>query len=171
MKIKVNRKGHIMKATKYISALLITLFLTSMLFAPRGERQLRRHLDDGERLGHHGKVMQLPDLTEQQKEQLKKIRTANMKEILPIRNTVAEKKAHLRSLQSAEKAEMNKINSTIDEISTLKTKIAKLRAENHQKVREILTDDQRIIFDSKPKGKSAHHRMGKGKNGKLWMDQ
>jgi hypothetical protein len=40
------------------------------------------------------------------------------------------------------------INGLIDEMAVIKTKMAKERAANHQEVRKLLTEEQRIKFDS-----------------------
>ncbi len=107
----------------------------------------------------HMKMM-LPDLTKDQMDQIKTLRTSMLKQTNPIRAEIREKKAHLQTLSINEKPDMAAINKTIDEIGALKTKMMKIRAKFRQDVRALLTDEQRVIFDSK-----AGNRMGHGMKG------
>ncbi len=122
-----------------ITALFI--FLAAGLFAQKNNMNMSQNKKC------NGMFMNIPDLTEAQQTQIKEIRTATMKEMLPLKNELKEKQAHLQTLQTADNPKMNEINSTIDEIGVIKTKMAKNRAAGHQKIRKILTDDQRIYFD------------------------
>jgi Spy/CpxP family protein refolding chaperone len=89
----------------------------------------------------------IPNLTEIQKLKIKELRNNLKKEILPIRNQMGEKKARLNTLETSPKPEIESINSTIQEIQNLKTKILKIRAFHVQEVRKLLTEEQRIEFD------------------------
>ena len=100
----------------------------------------------------------LPDLTDTQKDQMKAVRIKTMKSVQPLKNQLMEKRARLNTLSSADKADMKAINKQIDEISTLKASMQKVRAASKQEVRSILTDDQRVIFD-------AQKGQGYGRNG------
>lgn len=110
-------------------------------------------------------------LTDDQKEKIDKIHLNLSKQILPIQNQLDEKKAHLKTLNSAEKPDMAKINATIDEIGGLKTDIMKKRVAARQDIRAQLTEEQRIEFDSrgpgmhkgKGRGQGYGHRHGQGK--------
>jgi hypothetical protein len=59
---------------------------------------------------------------------------------------------------------MTAINKTIDEISVLKTTIAKKREAHKQEVRKLLNDEQRLFFDAnagkRGQGKGMHHGQG-----------
>ncbi len=99
----------------------------------------------------------IPNLTEEQKEQIKALRLDMMKKALPIRNTIGEKRARLRTLQTQASVNMKEVNALIDEIAGLKARIAKMRAAKRQQIRNLLTDEQRIVFDSRP----MHPRGGK----------
>jgi Spy/CpxP family protein refolding chaperone len=114
----------------------------------------------------HMKMM-LPDLTDEQVAKIKTLRIEMMKQLNPLRAELKEKMAHLNTLSIAEKPDMKAINTTIDEIGALKTKMMKIHAKFRQDVRALLTDDQRVIFDSKAgkmmgHGMKGHHGSGKG---------
>jgi Spy/CpxP family protein refolding chaperone len=89
-------------------------------------------------------------LTDQQKNDIKKISLNTKKTIMPLRNLLIEKKAHLRTLSVAEKANIEEINQTIDEISAINAQIMKKREATKQEIRKLLTEEQRLNFDSKP---------------------
>jgi periplasmic protein CpxP/Spy len=91
----------------------------------------------------------LPDLTDAQKDQMKAIHLKTMKATQPLKNELMEKKARLNTLSSAENADMKAINRQIDEITAIQGSIQKLKASGKQEVRSILTEDQRVIFDTK----------------------
>ena len=147
-------KGHDMKATRTLAALLFLGF-TIMAFAQPGpgRGEGKRWTDEGPGFKH--RAIDLPDLTDEQKEKIADLRTEHMKVMLQKRNQVQEKMAKLRTLETAEKADLNAINGLIDEVSDVKADIAKLQAAHRQKVRSLLTDEQRVIFDSRP-GKGPH---------------
>jgi len=92
----------------------------------------------------------LPDLTEQQKADIKKIHLKTMKEVLPLKNEIGEKEARLRTLMTADTPDLSAINKLVDEIGVLKTQIRKLELTAHLDIRKLLTDEQRLIMDSNP---------------------
>ncbi|MDR0660498.1 MAG: Spy/CpxP family protein refolding chaperone [Prevotellaceae bacterium] len=96
----------------------------------------------------------IPNLSDGQKEEVKKLRLEMTKETTSIRNQIAEKRARLNTLQSEDKADMSAINKTIDEIAALQAKQMKAKANFHVKVRALLDDEQKIAFDSR-----KHHRF------------
>ena len=110
----------------------------------------------------------IPDLTDDQRKKIKELRTPLHMEILPLRNQLVEKRAHLKTLQTAEKADLKSINSTIDEMTQLQSQIMKKRAAHTQAIRAILTDDQRVAFDMRASsGRKFHqHRRMSSEHGK-----
>ena len=92
----------------------------------------------------------IPDLTEEQEEQIQNLRTEHMKTVLPLRNQLAEIQARLHTLSTAENADMNQINRTIDEMGEIRTRMMKEGAAHKQDIRKMLTDEQRVAFDSRP---------------------
>ena len=112
----------------------------------------------------------IPNLTEDQQKKMMEMRVSNMHDMLQFKNTMAEKKAHLNTLRTADKVDMNAINKLIDEMGALKTKMMKKKEAHRQEVRKMLTDDQRVFFDSRSgqsfKGGKCHGQgMGNGMHG------
>lgn len=103
------------------------------------------------------RMERIPDLSDEQKEKMEDIHLTLQKDLLPIENQIGEKEARLNTLQTADKVDMKAIYATIDEISGLRAQEAKKKAEAHQSIRGLLTEDQRIVFDS-----SFHPGPGEG---------
>jgi Spy/CpxP family protein refolding chaperone len=92
----------------------------------------------------------LPGLTQEQTKQIEQLKLKHMKDVLQMHNSLKEKQARLRTLETAEKADLTAINKIIDEITVIKSDIMKKRAAHHQEVRKLLTEEQRIKFDTRP---------------------
>lgn len=137
-----------------VSALVATSF--SNAYAQRGNRPMR----DSARFERG-----IPNLTAEQKTKIQSLRVKHQKEVTPIKNELAEKKARLRTLNSVEKPDINAINKTIDEMSVLQTKIMKSKASHRIEVASNLTDEQKVFFNShqgKMKKGKRGHGMGMG---------
>ena len=152
-----------MKVSKiYLSALLTLLIFTGSLLAQNPHR-MKQHGENRDCSPKKEHMMNLPGLTDEQRDKMKEIRLSAMKAMLPVKNQLGEKKAKLHTLETAEKADINAINNLIDEIASLKTTMAKTHAANKQKMRSILNEEQRLIFDSKRHGqKGSRHGEGPG---------
>jgi len=142
--------------TNYFKVAILAVVLSSLLVGvsmaqPPGKRG-GPSLEMGERF-----LDRIPDITEDQKEQVKVIKTNHMKNVLPLRNQIQEKRAQLQTLSTADEVDMLKVNKTIEEIGKLKLEMAKKRAAHKQEIRNVLTEDQRVIFDSVPMKKGRHN--------------
>jgi len=148
-----------MKTSKFkILVLLFALLVQSNIFA---------HDNKGKSKMHNGKMYHkscnaIPNLTEEQEAKLKDLRLNFMKERQATMNIMREKRAHLITLQSVDKTDLSAINKTIDEITELKNKQMKSMAKQRQAVRDILTDEQKIFFDS-------HHQQMRGRSTMMGM--
>jgi Spy/CpxP family protein refolding chaperone len=99
-----------------------------------------------------GHSMPMQNLDEKQREELKKIRTGQLKERTRTRNLLREKHAKLETLQTADKPDMKEINRVIDGIAAVQAQEMKAEAASRQKIRSLLTEEQRVQFDAR----SAH---------------
>jgi len=107
----------------------------------------------------------LPDLTDAQKEKIEALRTQHMKDAMVLRNQIAEKRAKLNTLRIADKPNTNEINKIIDEIGSLRTKMMKMGESHRQKVRALLTDEQKVMFDRMHMRKDSGCMKGHGRKG------
>lgn len=87
------------------------------------------------------------ELTEEQRDEIRKIRVEGMKGRTQERNQLKEKSARLEVLQTTDKPDMKEINKVIDEIASIRAKTMKDEAVRRQKIRSLLNDEQRVYFD------------------------
>lgn len=129
----------------------------------KGHRMMRHHnMEKGDGQQH----AMLPNLTDAQKKQMTELRTKHMEAMLPIKNQLNEKKAHLQTLLTAPTVDNKEVDKVVNEISALQSSSLKEKINHQQQVRAILTPEQRVIFDSKPKpffieGCDGGHRKGR----------
>jgi Spy/CpxP family protein refolding chaperone len=95
--------------------------------------------------------MNIPDLTEDQMQEITRLRTAHLGEMQSYRDQIDINRIQYRSLMR-EGADMGAINSNIEERAEIRTQMEKKQAEHHRSVRNILTEDQRALFDAAPRG-------------------
>jgi len=146
-----------MKKFNKLSAIVLTglfLFIAANSMAQRGQGFKGRGMNrfDGPRF--NWQCQMLPDLTEEQQEQIKDLRVDQMEQMTQYRNNLMEKRVALRKFQTQENPDMDAINQTIEEMGEIRTEMHKARAENHQEIRKVLTEEQRALFDA---------RMGKNR--------
>jgi len=103
----------------------------------------------GMRYYNHSQHLQIPDLSDKQKEQIKSIMLENRKAVLPLQNQLREKRARLRTLSTGDDIDMDAAEAVIEEIGDLRTEIMKKRYATRQEIRSLLTEDQRVWFDSR----------------------
>tara|TARA_R110000868_G_scaffold304437_3_gene564994 strand:+ start:14427 stop:14948 length:522 start_codon:yes stop_codon:yes gene_type:complete len=93
-------------------------------------------------------MMRALDLTEDQQEQVKQLHLETQKAMLSIQNQLNEKEAKLKTLTTGENADFKAASKVVEEIGDLKTEIAINRLETHSKIRALLTDEQKLKFDT-----------------------
>jgi len=144
------------KATALLSIMMVTMLLFSTsLSAQKGNMNGMKNNKSKSTYCQQNQFQRIPDITDSQKDQLKTLRTKMMKESLPIKNKLMEQKAHLNTLSSAENSDMKAINKQIELIGSSKTEMMKVKASFKQEVRKVLTDEQRVYFDTH-KGHMKH---------------
>jgi Spy/CpxP family protein refolding chaperone len=126
---------------------VILLFISGIAYAqgPQGDCEGKPHMHG--QASSHPRPM-IPDLTDEQKEQMEDLHIEHMKAVQSVHNKINEKEARLRTLQTADKVNMSEINKTIEDIGQMRTELMKLKAAHHQKIRSLLTDNQRVFFDA-----------------------
>lgn len=142
--------------------LMVALVLTSTTAMAQGPR-FRGGDGNAIQQGRYG--YRNLNLTPEQEKKINDLRVKHIKEITPLRNELNEKQARLRTLESASKPDMAAINKTVDEISTIKAKLMKTRAAHRAEVSQQLTDDQRVLFNSRGYGKGMRGHRGNMRGG------
>ena len=134
------------RLVKVTMAITLMLMVINVANAQQGQRNgYRQGSGNGQGFG----LEQGLNLTEDQQTQIKSMRLKMQQEMLPVRNKIGENRAKLRTLSTVENADMKAINKVIDSNSQLTATLTKLRAANRQAVRSLLTEEQRIMFDSR----------------------
>jgi type IV secretory pathway VirB10-like protein len=95
--------------------------------------------------------LNLPNLTEDQKTKLDKLHLKQMESMTPLRNQIRGKRARLATILTTTPVDMNAADIVADELGKIHTAILKLMIRHDQALRDLLTPDQRVIFDSRPK--------------------
>jgi len=116
---------------------------------PRIDRQEQMKKMRANQGQQHQRMLTMLELSEVQREQIQEIRLNGQKGMLPLRNALQEKRARLRTLNTSEDYNKEAINEVVAEIGELRTAMLTMRMAHRQQVREILTDEQRIKFDSR----------------------
>jgi Spy/CpxP family protein refolding chaperone len=101
----------------------------------------------------------LKDLTQEQKDQLKALRLQEMKAMTQYKNQLDEYKAKLKTLTTSDNVNLKDVDKVIDHMGKIKLEMAKNKLSNRMAVRNLLSDDQKVLFD-------MHAMKGKGKGGR-----
>jgi Spy/CpxP family protein refolding chaperone len=152
-----------MKTMKKIAVLAMAIMLMSgtSLFAQNG----RNYSKQGNFYNEGNNICnRIPDLTEDQQVKIEALRVNHLKERTALRNQTNELRAKKQTLMTSDNADMKEINSVIDQMTELQNKKLKESAQHRQNVRNLLTDDQKVYFDSRP-GRGHRNGMRSGNRG------
>jgi Spy/CpxP family protein refolding chaperone len=147
---------------KIMMILLAIAIPATGLFAQQGKANGIRN---GEGPGQGKYCQNNLNLSEEQQEQLQNIRMEHLKVVQPNHDQLAILRAELKAaISSGDKAAADKI---IDQQSAISKELKKEFVDHQLAVREVLTDDQRVLMDSRKAtpGKSGvknSNRPGRG---------
>ncbi len=113
-----------------------------------------------------GTCSNIPNLTADQKTKIEGFRTTHLKGQQKNGNVLAEKRARLQTLRTADNVDLKAVNKTIDEMSVLRTNMAKSREKHLQDVRNLLTAEQKLYFDNSGRGKGKGNVRGSNGQGR-----
>lgn len=91
----------------------------------------------------------IPDLTPDQIAKIDDLKLQHTKDVTPLKDLLKEKQARINTLLDAEKSDMGAVNAAIDEFTSITNQLIKKKAEFRLAVRNLLTDKQKIVYDSK----------------------
>ena len=114
---------------------------------PGGGRGVMHEYPQGDRY--------LLNLTDQQKEQMRKLNLSLAEKTLPLRNELAEKETHLRTLVTARDPDRAAVDKAAEEIGNLRTELFRAHVANEMKIRDVLSEEQRALRDARPEGPDA----------------
>lgn len=105
----------------------------------------------------HNSCQNIPDLTEEQKNKIEDLKIKHMAKCNEYKNQMMEKRARLHSLTSGDNVDMEKAEQVSAEIANLKEKMLKERINHRNEIRNLLTEEQKVYFDSH---RTGHRKMG-----------
>lgn len=108
----------------------------------------------------------LPGITQEQLDKIDALHVEKLKENQQLRNQLNEKRARLRTLSTADQPDSKAIDATIDEMTVLRAAIQKNNMAKMQEIRQLLTDEQRVVFDARGPGKRGRGMMGAAGQGR-----
>jgi Spy/CpxP family protein refolding chaperone len=128
---------------KLLLAIIVVLGLSLSVMAQPNRRGPMPHRSMAVKSG-------LPhlDLTEEQKDQIKQIHLAHMKDVQPLKDEVKINRVKINALLKTDDPDMKQIVSLVEENGKLLTQIQVKSIEQKINVRSLLTDDQKILFDA-----------------------
>jgi Spy/CpxP family protein refolding chaperone len=144
-----------MRTSKLIFSflLVLSLFAAPLVAQPNNNEGMEEHHKNG--IGR-----EIPGLSEEQAKKIEALHISFQKEMLSLKNQMAELKAHKRTLSTTDKVDMKAIYANIDAITQVQNQIMKKGEDHRQQVRSILTDEQRLRFDLKNEGRDGFGKMG-----------
>lgn len=140
-----------------ITILVLTLFLSLASFAQPGRQNFPKQ-NQGEPMI----VNVIPDLTQQQKDQIKQFHNQMLKATTPLRAEIEQKKAELNVLMTKD-TDTDQKQKVVKQIEDLRTQMQMERIKFHDNVRALLNENQQIAFDN---WYLNHSRKGHGPKGK-----
>ncbi len=108
--------------------------------------------------------LSIPNLTDQQKEQIKTLHNAHIRQTTILKNQLEEKKAQMNSATSWASYNAANAEKLLDDIYSIKLQLAKEKLSFHNAVRNLLNDDQKIYWDKKFNINSPAKSMTQGCN-------
>ncbi len=104
-----------------------------------------------EEMNEHPPMLDLPDLTPDQLDKIKKCDLKHISEMTPLKNQMREKNARLSTILITMPFDQKQADQLADEIGKTAASILKALIRHDQELRSMLTPDQQVIFDSRPK--------------------
>ncbi|NOZ62398.1 MAG: periplasmic heavy metal sensor [Calditrichaeota bacterium] len=154
-----------MKIAKIVQVFVIAFAVTALVIpAAIGQPSQGKHQMMMKKTRHCGGLAAL-NLTAEQQQKVADLRLQHQKDVLPLQTDLRNKQAELKLMMVEEQPNMKRIDKKIDEIGKIKAELKKLQVQHRFAVRQILTPEQRKMFDthSLMAGKKGFH--GKGKHG------
>lgn len=140
----------------FIGLFMLTIFLTLTTVASAQQGAGFRHgMKKGNGMGMNKGECRIPDLTEEQQSSINTMRSAHMEEMSEMHSDMRILNEQYRDVTSGPDYSVKAAGKKIEEISTLKEKMMKSRLAHRNAVRNLLTDEQKIIFDQHQPGRKG----------------
>lgn len=95
--------------------------------------------------------LNLPDITPEQQEKIHLAGLDHIKMMTPLHNQVREKKARLQTVLTSPSFDAKTADQVAEELGKIETGILKEMIRHDQALRNILSPQQQVVFDARPK--------------------
>lgn len=140
--------------------ILLAVFAFSASFAQQIEKKVIVETKPKHMKFMQGSELPIPNLTDKQKEDIKKIHIETKSAIMKLHAQIEVKEAQINALKLEDNYDLKKIDQLIDEKVKLKADIAKKHVRAEQDIKKLLDDEQKMAFNMiiKHKGKKPFHK-------------
>ena len=128
---------------KFLIAIGLFLLMSICAIGQRGPGPIQ-----DQQYGHRP-LMGIPDLTEEQMDQIKDLQIAHLKETRTLKNDIKINNATLEAMQTEDNPDMDKMIELIERNGKLLTELRKKQLAHEMEIRNLLTDDQKVFFDNR----------------------
>lgn len=132
-----------------IVALLVGTGFAQEGGAPECDHKEKAHMKHGKQGKHRAMLEDIPDLTEEQKAQMKEIKKAGKESLKSQHAAIKAVREKLGDLKTSENPNLKEINQLIDEMHKLQAEMDKAKTASHLKALSVLTPEQRKAFKVK----------------------
>lgn len=133
---KIDRNFTMLVAVIFVLGLSLNVMAQPHHRRPMPQQSMRFHTP-----------LQFLDLSEEQKDQIKEIHLAHMKDVQPLKDEVKINRAKVNALLKNDDPDMKEIVSLVEADGKLLTQIQIKSIGEKIRVRSLLTDEQKIIYD------------------------
>lgn len=135
-----------MKTKIFLTGLLLAAFMAGSVWAQKPP--VPCDMPHGPRAEMKRPLMEKLNLTEEQRKTMQEMRLKHKKELIPIQGKLKEKQLDLKAEMMADEPNQSKINAIVDDIAKLRAELQKKKIAHRLAIRNILTDEQRKIWDA-----------------------
>ena len=95
--------------------------------------------------------LDLPGLSDEQRDKIHQASLDHMKAMTPFHNQIREKKARLQTILTTSPFDAKTAEQVAEELGKIETGMLKEMIRHDQTLRNLLTPQQQVVFDSRPK--------------------
>lgn len=106
---------------------------------------------------HHG--MNMLNLSEEQRSEIKQIRMDRAGEIQPLKDEIRINRAMITAQMHKDDPDMKQIISLVEKNGSILTQIRVKEIESRIKIRGLLNDEQKVIFDAGDRHMIGHRQL------------
>jgi Spy/CpxP family protein refolding chaperone len=145
-----------------LKGMVLAMFLSVLTVAAFTQTQSGKCIKASQQTGCQRAI---PDLTDEQEAAISKLKVEHLNVMTTYKAELGVLKAELNKLEITDPIDQKAIDSKIDQVMAVKTKMAKEGSKHRQSVRNLLTEDQKVFFDAQP-GRGQRKHSGPKGNGK-----